>query len=93
MSDDPSYQIHTSESDGDLVNSWATANATQFMVLVEPVVESKMRMTSLSSLFVEPQPVVKTLYPPLLTKPDAVGDYTSPLCLIHEKYVTNAKSL
>ena len=29
----------------------------------------------------------------LLTKPDAVDDYTSSLCLINEKDVTNAKFL
>ena len=89
LSDDSSYWIHTSESDGDLEKSWAAINATQSMLPVEPVVD--FRMTSLPSLFIVP--AVKTSYPPLLTKPDAVDDYTSSPCLINEKDVTNAKSL
>ena len=72
LSDDPSYWIHTSESDGDLEKSWASVNATQFMLPVEPVVD--FRMTSLPSLFIEPESAVKTSYPPLLTKPDAVDN-------------------
>ena len=83
MSADPSYWIHTSESDGDLEKSWAAVNATQSMLPVEPVVD--FRMTSLPSLFIEPEPAVKTSYLPLLTKPDAVDDYTPSLCLINEK--------
>ena len=47
LSDDPSYhRIHTSESDGDLEESWAAVNATQSMLPVEPVVD--FRMTSLT---------------------------------------------
>ena len=91
LSDDPSYWIHTSGSDGDLEKSWAAVNATQSMLPVEPVVD--FRMTSLPSLFIEPEPAVKTSYPPLLAKPDAVDNYTPTLCLINEKDVTNAKSL
>ena len=91
MSDNPSYWIHTSESDGDLEKSWAAVNATQSMLPVKPVVD--FRMTSLPSLFIEPEPAVKTAYPPLLTKPNAVDDYTPSLCLINHKDVTNAKSL
>ena len=79
--DDPSYWTHTSESDGDLEESWT---ATQSMLPVEPVVDFRM-----TSLFIEPEPAAKTSYPPLLAKPDAVDDYTSSLCLINEKYVTN----
>ena len=91
MSDYPPYWIHTSGSDGDLEKSWAAVNATQSMLPVEPVVD--FRMTSLPSLFIGPEPAVKTSYPLLLTKPDAVDDYTPSLCLINEKDVTNAKSL
>ena len=58
MSNDPSYRIHTSESDGDSEKSWAAVNATQSMLPVEPVVD--FRMTSLTSLFIEPEPAVKT---------------------------------
>ena len=90
MSDDPSYWIHTIESDGDLEKSWVAVNATQSMLPVEPVVD--FTMTSLPSLFIEPEPAVKTSYPPLLTKPDAADDYTPSLCLINEKDITNAKS-
>ena len=88
MGDDPPYWIHTSESDGDLEKSWAAVNATQSMLPVEPVVD--FRMTLLPSLFIEPEPAVKTSYPPLL---DAVDDYTPSLCLVNEKDVVNAKSL
>ena len=79
LSDDPSYWSHTSGSDGDLEKSWAAVNATQSMLPVEPVVD--FRMTSLPSLFIEPEPAVKTSYLPLLTKPDAVDDYnyTNPM--------------
>ena len=91
LSDDPSYWMHTSESDGDLEKSWSAVNATQSMLPVEPVVNFKT--TSLPSLFIEPEPAVKTSYPPLLAKPDAVDNYTPTLCLIIEKDVTNAKSL
>ena len=92
FSDDPSYWIHTSESDGDLEKSWAAVNATQSMPPVEPVVD--FRMTSLPSLFIETEPAAKTLYPPppppkLLTKPDAIDDYTPTLCLINEKVLVN----
>ena len=58
LSDDPSYWIYTSESDGDLEKSWAAVNATQSMLPVEPVVD--FRMTSLPSLFIEPEATVKT---------------------------------
>ena len=61
------------------------------MLPIEAVID--FRMTSLPSLFIEPEPAVKTSYPPLLTKPDAVDDYTPSLCQINEKYVTNDKSL
>ena len=62
LSDDPSYRIriHTSESNGASGESWAAVNAIQSMVPVEPVVESKIRMTLLPSLFIEPEPAVKT---------------------------------
>ena len=83
MRDDPSYWIHTSESHGDFGESWAAGNATQSMLPVEPVVD--FRMTSLPSLFIEPEPAVKTSYPPQLAKPDAVDDYTPTLCLINKK--------
>ena len=91
MSDDPSHWIHTSESDGDLEKSWAAVNATQSMLPVELVFD--FTMTSLPSLFIEPEAAVKTSYLPLLRKPDAVDYYTSFPCLINEKDVTNAKFL
>ena len=81
MSDDLPYWIYTSESDGDVETSCAAVNTTQSMLLVEPVVD--FRMTLLPSLFIEPEPVVNTSYLPPLTKPDAVDDYTPPLCLIN----------
>ena len=90
LSGDTSYWIHTSESDGDLERSWAAVNATQSKLPVEPVVD--FRMTLLPSLFIKPEPAVKTSYPTLLTKPNAVDGYTPSLCLINEKDVTNAKS-
>ena len=58
---------------------------------VEPVID--FRMTSLPLLFIEPEPAVKTSYPPLLAKPDAVDNYTPTLCLVKKKDVTNTKSL
>ena len=61
------------------------------MLPVEPVVD--FRMTLLPSLFIEPEPAVKTSYPQPLKKPDAVDDYTPTLCLINDKDVTNTKSL
>ena len=61
LSDDPSYWIHTSGLAGDLEKSWAAVNATQSMLPVEPVVN--LRMSSLPSLFIEPEPTVKTSYP------------------------------
>ena len=91
LSDDPPYWIHTGESDGDVEYSWVAVNATQSMMPVESVVE--FRMTLLPSLFIEPEPAVKTSYPPPLTKPDTVHHYTPSLCLINEKDVTSAKSL
>ena len=91
LSDDRSYWVYTSESDGDLEKSWAAVNATQSMLPVEPVVD--FRMTSLLSLFIEPEPAIKTSYPPLLTKPGAVDDYIPTLCPINEKDATNANSL
>ena len=91
LSDDPSFWIHTSGSHGDLEKSWAAVTSRQSMLPVEPVVD--FRMTSLPSLFIEPEAAVKTSYPPLLAKPDAVDDYTPTLCLITEKGITNAKSL
>ena len=60
MSSDRSYGIHTSKSDGDLEESWIAVNTTQSMLPVEPVAESKIRTTSLPSLFIEPGPAVKT---------------------------------
>ena len=63
MSDDPSYWIHTSESDGDLVKSWAAATSTQSMLPVEPVIDFRMTSLSLPSLFIEPEPALKTSYP------------------------------
>ena len=60
LSEDPSYRIHISESGGDLKEPWAAVNATQSMLPVDPVVESKMIMASLPSLFTEPEPAVKT---------------------------------
>ena len=61
----------------------AAVNTTQSMLSVEPVVD--FRMTSLPSLLIEPEPAVKSSCPPLLTKPDAVDDYTSSLSLINKK--------
>ena len=92
MSVDPSYWIHTSESDGDLEKSRAEVNATQSMLPVELVVDFRMTSFSLPSLFIEPEPAVKSSYPPLLAKPDAVDNYTSSLCLINETDFTKVKS-